>query len=55
MGVRGLAPEGVLGGGTPYLFAHIKQQTIVNVIHTQHENDNDRIYHQQFITLNIFK
>ena len=34
-------PPGVLGGGTPYLFAHIKQQSVVNVIHTQHKNDND--------------
>ena len=44
-GVRGCNP----------LLAHIKQQPVVDIVHSDGQNNNDRAKNKVFITLNILK
>jgi hypothetical protein len=47
--------RGFQRGAYPFLFAHVKQQPIVNIIDAEHCNHYCGIYNQIFITFNIFK
>ena len=51
-GVQGLAS---LAGCRPLLFAHIKQQPVVDVVDAEHGHHHRRVDNQIFITFDIFK
>ena len=57
MGVAGVSPEGLRGFPPRVLSpsAHVKQQTIVNVVNTQHGNHQNRIDHDVLVTLNVLE
>lgn len=38
-----------------YLLAHIKQQAIVNIVNTQHGNNNDRVDYNVSVTFYVAK
>ena len=50
MGVWGLAPRGF-----PPLLAHVKQQSVVNIVNAEHGDDDNGIDNDKFVAFHVLK